>query len=1264
MSREARDHYGLDAALFSLTGNVILPDFRATRDLARRLNEARGAAQRPELAVQPGQLNAMGLIDEILHHVAALYRGQRGARVLGDALGALEARLGRETVSATLLAFVRRYPPASVASGETDAEAWLAGATDGTPNREVALEEVAQLWLANVNPAFAPFRELFDDRPLAAESDYPHVVEALGAFFAAQPPFGPERQSLIGMLRSPAIASPDSLSGQLRYMRERWAMLLSGRFGGRLALTLDVLSEEERALWLRFHGTDEAAALARGQRVGVYDFTGQGEEPERFSMDRDWMPRLVLMAKSAYVWLDQLAGQYRREIRRLDQVPDEELDRLARSGFTGLWLIGLWERSRASERIKKLRGNPDAVASAYSLLDYRIADDLGGEAAYANLRDRAWRRGIRVASDMVPNHMGIDSGWVMEHPDWFISLDDPPYPSYSFSGPDLSDDSRVGIRIEDHYYDNSDAAVVFQREDRLTGSRRYVYHGNDGTSMPWNDTAQLDYLKPEVREAVIQTILAVARRFPVIRFDAAMTLAKKHYQRLWFPEPGTGGAIPSRAEHGMTRAEFDARMPVEFWREVVDRVAAEAPDTLLLAEAFWLMEGYFVRTLGMHRVYNSAFMNMLRDEENANYRSVMRNTLEFDPEILKRYVNFMNNPDERTAIDQFGTGDKYFGVATLMATMPGLPMFGHGQVEGYAERYGMEFRRAYWDERPNEWLVSRHEREIFPLLHRRHLFAEVRDFLLYDLVDPAGNVNEDVFAYSNRSGGERSLVVYHNRYAEARGWIRESVGYAVRGPGEERALVRRTLGEGLGLTNDDRHYLVFRDQRTGLEYLRPSRELCERGMYVELAAYQCQVFLDLREVRDDVGLYGELARQLGGAGVPSLDAALRDLALKPVQDPVAALVSGDVLRRLLAARRDASEGGHEPIPQALFDEVETRERFALEAAARIAGGWEDPGGVAIEARRAVEVVLGLPGLPAGDGTDAGGAAATRPPGTDSDADGEGEASEAAGPPLAVRDTFLAAASRLREDFPDDLPTWSVLLDWALLSPLGRVSGPIGAGARSRAWLDEWNLSPQVAGGLRDLGLDEPAIGRAIDTLRVVLGLPDEASMKALLETASLAAPGGDARNAGEAAPPAEAGAPPDGRAGLEHEVGEPIPAETAETAPATPAVDRVRRRRDEPIDAVRGVVRVRARAWVSDPACVRYLGVHQYGGVTWYDRDAFDRLVRWAFLLDLVTLRVRVPSDAAFVAGVAAAYRVALDLDALSDRAGYQVQRLIEAAEG
>ena len=108
----------------------------------------------------------------------------------------------------------------------------------------------------------------------------------------------------------------------------------------------------------------------------------------------------------------------------------------------------------------------------------------------------------------------------------------------------------------------------------------------------------------------------------------------------------------------------------------------------------------------MHRVYNSAFMNMLKMEENAKYRSVIKNVLEFDPRMLQRFVNFMNNPDEQTAIAQFGSDDKYFGTCILMCTLPGLPMFGHGQVEGFAEKYGMEYRRAYWDEQPDGNLVE------------------------------------------------------------------------------------------------------------------------------------------------------------------------------------------------------------------------------------------------------------------------------------------------------------------------------------------------------------------------------------------------------------------------------------------------------------------------------------------------------------------------------------------------------------------------------
>jgi hypothetical protein len=437
----------------------------------------------------------------------------------------------------------------------------------------------------------------------------------------------------------------------------------------------------------------------------------------------------------------------------------------------------------------------------------------------------------------------------------------------------------VGIFLEDHYFNNSDAAVVFKRVDRWTGDTRYIYHGNDGTSFPWNDTAQLNYLNKETREAVIQTIFHVARKFPIIRFDAAMTLAKQHIQRLWFPEPGTGGDIPSRAAYGsMTNEEFDKLIPQEFWREVVDRVAQEVPDTLLLAEAFWMMEGYFVRTLGMHRVYNSAFMNMLKREDNQNYRQLVKNTLEFDPDILKRYVNFMNNPDEETAVHQFGKDDKYFGVCIMMSTMPGLPMFGHGQVEGYTEKYGMEYRRAKYNELPDQWLIDRHYREVFPLLHRRAEFAEVENFTFYDFyVD--GYVNENVFAYSNFYNGRGSLFVFNNKFASTQGWIKRSTQIKDKATGR---LFQREVHQGLYIHGDEKHFVMWRDHIAGLDYMRPSRDVQTRGLYFELEAFKYRIFTDIREVFDQDGHLRELYDQIGWQGVPNIHDAKEDLRLMPL----------------------------------------------------------------------------------------------------------------------------------------------------------------------------------------------------------------------------------------------------------------------------------------------------------------------------------------------------------------------------------------------
>jgi hypothetical protein len=434
-----------------------------------------------------------------------------------------------------------------------------------------------------------------------------------------------------------------------------------------------------------------------------------------------------------------------------------------------------------------------------------------------------------------------------------------------------------------------------------------MYHGNDGTTFAWNDTAQLDYSKAAVREHVIQVILHVARLFPIIRFDAAMVLAKRHVQRLWFPLPGTGGSIPSRAENAMPQEEFDALMPHEFWREVVDRVAAEVPGTLLLAEAFWLLEGYFVRTLGMHRVYNSAFMNMLRDEENAKYRSYLKKTIEFDPDILKRYVSFMSNPDERTAIDQFGTGDKYFGVCTLLATLPGLPMFGHGQIEGYTERYGMEFKQARMEEWPNQHLVDRHQHEIAPLLKNRRLFAESTNFVLYDFWTDFGNVDENVFAYSNRFHGQRAVILYNNSYGSTRGTIHFSAASVDKATGHLR---QRSLSEGLDLPYNYFTFFAYRDTAHGLEYLCRSTDLHHTGLSIDLRGYQYAVLLNWRELRATVDQpWDQLFDALNGAGVYSVEEALSKLRLRPLHEAFRQALSENHIRAFTSVASELANKG-------------------------------------------------------------------------------------------------------------------------------------------------------------------------------------------------------------------------------------------------------------------------------------------------------------------------------------------------------------------
>jgi hypothetical protein len=210
----------------------------------------------------------------------------------------------------------------------------------------------------------------------------------------------------------------------------------------------------------------------------------------------------------------------------------------------------------------------------------------------------------------------------------------------------------------------------------------------------------------------------------------------------------------------------------------------------------------------------------------------------------------------------------------------------------------MEYQRAYFNEIPDQDLRARHEREVFPIMKKRYLFAEVRNFFLYDFYTGDGIVNENVFAYSNSTDLERALVVYNNCYEKTWGHINQSVGYVEKLETGEKQFRQTTLAQAFKLRNEDNCFLLLWEQRSGLWFIRRSQEIHGAGLFVELNGYSSQVFMNIHEVEDNkFGHYHILHDQLQGRGVRDISQAIRDIILEPVYRGFKEFYSSEYLKK-------------------------------------------------------------------------------------------------------------------------------------------------------------------------------------------------------------------------------------------------------------------------------------------------------------------------------------------------------------------------------
>ena len=482
---------------------------------------------------------------------------------------------------------------------------------------------------------------------------------------------------------------------------------------------------------------------------------------------------------NTWVWLSEMSQEYANTIN-LSSVPSAEWDAIAALGFDAVWLMGVWERSPAgiaiSNRNKNLfndfrRALPDFrlednVGSPYCVRSYVVDDYLGGPEALAVARREIAKRGMNLILDFVPNHVAPDHPWVTQYPHYFIrnNVDD------------LNDNPASWLELC-----GTDFAC-----------------GRDPYFPAWPDVLQLNAFEPELRRAVIETLLDIARQCDGVRCDMAMLVLNSVFERTW----GT---------------HAEKRPSTEYWREIIPAVKNEYPSFLFIAEAYWGLE-WELQQQGFDFCYDKTLYDRLAHRPTKDIRLHLCADRIYQDKLLR----FMENHDEPRAATTFSPA-KERAVALTVATLPGTRLFHEGQFEGRKVRLPVFLARRpveHFDRDLNSFYVR-----LLEAVNRR-VFHDGQWALCNRTGWPDNDTFQNLLAWTWSLDEERYLIVVNLSDV----------------PAQARVQVPWLEVEG--------QVWNLVDPVSNALYERSGDEISCQGLYVELGAWDYHFFQFVRAHKD------------------------------------------------------------------------------------------------------------------------------------------------------------------------------------------------------------------------------------------------------------------------------------------------------------------------------------------------------------------------------------------------------------------------------
>jgi hypothetical protein len=324
----------------------------------------------------------------------------------------------------------------------------------------------------------------------------------------------------------------------------------------------------------------------------------------------------------------------------LSDIPLRYWQDLAAQGYDAVWLMGVWQSSRASAQL--VLDDPvmtatfdtavpgwqpaDVRGSPYAIHSYILDRRLGAPGDLATVKRLVNSAGLSLFLDFVPNHLAVDHPWTTMHPDHLIRG----------TAQDL-------LRDPD----------VFFRSD---GQGACFAHGRDPYFPSWKDTVQVNYFSAAAREAMVRYLLDIAPVADGVRCDMAMLVLSRVFSGTW----GRFGTAPRQ----------------EFWQEAIARVKNAYPAFIFIAEAYWDLE-WELQQLGFDYTYDKRLYDRLLAGPAAGISLHLRAGADFQAHSLR----FTENHDENRAVTAFGR-ERSFAAAAIMANVPGLHLFHDGQADG------------------------------------------------------------------------------------------------------------------------------------------------------------------------------------------------------------------------------------------------------------------------------------------------------------------------------------------------------------------------------------------------------------------------------------------------------------------------------------------------------------------------------------------------------------------------------------------------------